>query len=138
MNDPHLALVKEVHRNAIEQQHSAMPAESLNEKTIPYTELPSLPLDCEYHHEWNTYRRNVARLLANGLEGTWVLVKGDNILAAFPAWKTAYLAGLAMIAEKEIRHPFLLHQVRSNESASRLEEYRRQCPNLHLPLAKTA
>jgi hypothetical protein len=48
--------------------------------TVHYTELPENACGRRGSTEWNFYRREVARLLAEGHEGHWVLIKGEEIV----------------------------------------------------------
>ena len=48
--------------------------------TIPYTALAAAPPDSPIATEWNFYRRQVGRLLAEGNQGKWVLIKGERIV----------------------------------------------------------
>jgi hypothetical protein len=43
--------------------------------------------------EINTYRRELPRLLAEGEEGRFVLVKGDQVIAVWDTFDDAYEAG---------------------------------------------
>jgi len=61
---------------------------------IHYTELPDVPPDDRYFHEWNTFRRELPRLLAEGNEGSFVLLKGTEIIGIFDTWDQGYRAGL--------------------------------------------
>jgi hypothetical protein len=42
--------------------------------TIHYTQMQDLPPDSSLFHELKTYRRELPRLLAEGLEGHYVLI----------------------------------------------------------------
>ena len=68
------ALVEKIHREAIEQGR-VQPPPSYEPPTIHYTELPAAQPDSQLYHEWNFYRREAGRLLAEGHEGHWVLIK---------------------------------------------------------------
>jgi hypothetical protein len=73
------SLVEQVHRDAIEQGLVSPP--SLHERpTISYTELPPARTDSPIASEWDFYRREVGRLLAEGHENRWVLIKGQEIV----------------------------------------------------------
>lgn len=56
---------------------------------VHYSELRDLPLDHVFYHEWNTYRRELPRLLAEGLQGQWALFKGDAVVGVFPTMAAA-------------------------------------------------
>src|SRR5262245_2142437 len=72
-------VVEHVHREAIKQGrlHPLPPTER---PTVPYTELPAPRADSQLFQEWNCYRREVGRLLAEGQEGRFVLIKGEQIV----------------------------------------------------------
>jgi hypothetical protein len=81
--------------------------------TIHHSQLPagnpSTP-------EWDTYRREVGRLLAEGHEGKWVLIEGDTVSGIFEDARDAKEVGYR-------RHPlggFLVHQIQTYEPVRRL------------------
>ena len=136
MDHKMLALVKEVHRKAIEQLQAQGPPPA--PVFVSHTELPELPRGHELYREWNTYRRHVAELLAMGIQGAWVLVKEDRILGTYGRWEHAYIAALEKTIRLELRLPFMIHQLREDEDISKLESSRISCPLSPSPLAKTA
>lgn len=135
MHDQQLALVKAVHQQEIERLWATgqLPLQPPNPATVSYTELPSLPFDNVFHREWETYRRAVGDLLADGLAGKWVVIKDNSIQGVFDAWKLGYLFGL----ERNKHQTFLLHQILADEPIHRLNEYLRWQTSPS-PLAKTA
>ena len=62
------ALVERVHRQAAEELRGQPPPLPIQRPTIHYTELPEDTPDSPLYQEWNTYRREVGRLLAEGHE----------------------------------------------------------------------
>src|SRR5207247_2194922 len=52
-------------------------------RTIPYTELPPAQPGNPLATEWELFRREVGRLLAEGHEGKTVLIKDDNIIGIY-------------------------------------------------------
>jgi hypothetical protein len=81
--------------------------------TIHYTELPSGPPDKPPDVEWEFYRREVGRLLAEGHEGKWILIKGDEIIGIYDSRDAA-------MDEVYERYPFprprvLVHQIQTWE-----------------------
>ncbi len=54
-------------------------------QTIHHTQLPEDSSDGQLTKEWNFYRHVVGRLLAEGHEGKWVLIKGEEIVGI---WNT--------------------------------------------------
>src|SRR5579872_6451271 len=101
------ALVEAMHRKAVERLHSQPPPSSECE-TIHYTELPEANPDSPLHSAWAAYRREVGRLLAEGQEGKFVLIKDDAVVGLYDTWDAAREAGL----RRYLLSPFLVHQVR--------------------------
>src|SRR5438094_10285553 len=62
-------------------------------RTIHYTQLKDLPPDNALCREWNTYRRELPRLLQEGHEGKVALVKGDDIVLICENWDEAVKEG---------------------------------------------
>ena len=56
------------------------PRPALEPPTIHYTDLPEATPDLRLATEWNFYRREVGRLLAEGHECRWVVIKGEEIV----------------------------------------------------------
>lgn len=116
-------LVVRIHREFVERSRAQRP--SLSEpRTIHYAELPpSRPGDA-LADEWETYRREVARLLAEGNEGRYVLIKGQQIIGIWETLKEAF-------AEADKRFPlqsYLVHQIQERERILRIG-YNRLCPS---------
>jgi hypothetical protein len=137
MDNTGLELVRKVHRKEIERLR-AMGEPKPEPPPIPHSELPELSHEHELHREWNTYRFHVAEFLASGLAGVWILVKGDNVLGAYGRWEFAYIAALEKALLHELSPPFLIHQIRANESATQIERIATPWPRSPSPLAKTA
>jgi hypothetical protein len=87
-----------------------------NDRTIPYTEVPELPLDSQIYHESQTYRREMPRWLAEGQEGKFVLIKGEEVIGLFEKEEDAMAVG----RERYLLGPFLVQQIRSREPVLRL------------------
>jgi hypothetical protein len=119
MDDQYRALVQAVHKS--------------DPATVSFSELPALPPDNTFFHEWQTYRREVAKLIADGLEGKWVVIKGNAIQGVFEGWKLGYRFGL----DRNKQQTFLLHQILTHEPIHRIDGILRWqiSPS---PLAKTA
>lgn len=84
--------------------------------TIHWTELPEDTTGRELALEWNAYCRLVGTLLADGKEGHWVLMKGEQLLGI---WETKNEA----LAEGYQRFPgqaFLVHEVQERERLFRV------------------
>src|SRR3954447_6002107 len=57
--------------------------------------LWDLPANSPIKAEWDLFRRERPRLLAEGQEGRWVLIKGEEIIGPFDTYDEARNAGLA-------------------------------------------
>jgi hypothetical protein len=80
-------------------------------RTIPWAELPPADPDSPLAAEWETYRREVGRLLAEGQEGKFALIKGDEIIGIYGTWDEAKRAGL----QKYLREPHIVRPILSRE-----------------------
>jgi len=90
--------------------------EASEPSTIPYTELPDAKPDSPLYHEWNYYRREVGRLLAEGHEGRFILIKGQVVIGL---WDTR-AAAKAVAVQRYLMQPCLIQQIRSREPLVRL------------------
>lgn len=79
--------------------------------TIHYTELPSLPPGSLFYTEREIYRREVARLIAEGHEGKWLLIKGEEIIGLFDTKEQA----LEVRAERFFGQPVMVQQILTRE-----------------------
>jgi hypothetical protein len=122
MNENGRALVEAMHREAVERLRgqSLPPVET---PTIHYTELPEASPDSPLYQAWNTYRREVGRLLAEGQEGKFALIKDEVVIGLYDTWDAARAAGL----QRYLLSPFLVHQVQSREPILRLRGYNLPC-----------
>jgi hypothetical protein len=103
--------------------------------TIHYTELPPAAPGSQLAAEWETYRREVARLIAEGHEGKWVLIKQDDIIGIFPDQGTAVQEGYLQFQ----RDGFLIHKIQQYERLRRPSlRFFQSCPPSALPLRQTA
>jgi hypothetical protein len=80
-------------------------------ETIPYTDLPPAEPGSPLVTEWEAYRREVGRLLSEGHEGRFVLIKGEAIVGLYPTWDAASAEGY----RRYLPEGFLVHQVQSRE-----------------------
>ena len=104
------ALVAASHRAALERLRQ-QPLPPREPPSIHYSELPVAAPDSPLFVEWNTYRREVGRLLADGHEGCHILIKGEQILGL---WKTRAEA-MAVGYRLFLGQCFLVHQVQVRE-----------------------
>ncbi len=113
MNDRERKLVEEVHRRTAAPSPSPQPPNEA--PTIHYTQLPG-HVDSPIAREWDTYRRAVGRLLAEGHENRWVLIKGEEIIGL---WDTEHDARAAALG-KFLMEPCLIQQIRTREPIVRM------------------
>ena len=92
--------------------------------TVHYAELPEAKPDSPLYHEWNTYRREVGRLLAEGNAGRYVLIKGERIVGVWETRPEAVAAGYKHF----LGAPFLVHPIQERERVLRCVTTRR-CRN---------
>jgi hypothetical protein len=83
--------------------------------TIHYTELKPFPPGEPLAVEWSTYLREVSRLLAEGQEGRWVLIKGEEIIGIYDTHDEAAGQGY----DRYLRQGFLIHQIQERERVIR-------------------
>jgi hypothetical protein len=110
------ALVESSNRAALERhgQKPLRPTEQPN--GIHYTKLPEAELGDVLGAEWNTYRREVGRLLSEGQGGRFVLIKDETILGLYDTWDAAREVGL----QRFLMQPFLVHEIRAEEPYLRI------------------
>jgi hypothetical protein len=56
-------------------------------------DLPDLPPGSPIEAEWDTFRRELPRLLAEGHHGRYALVKGDHVAGVWDTQRDALQAG---------------------------------------------
>jgi len=95
---------------------SRRPSPPVESATIHYSELPEAQPDSPLYHEWNYYRQAVGRLLADGQEGRYVLIKGEETIGI---WNTGEEAKKVAL-ERYLMQPCLIHQIRSHEPLLRV------------------
>jgi hypothetical protein len=105
-------LVERNHGEAIEQCRVQSPTPH----DLSYTELPDAQPESPLYREWNFYRREVGRLLAQGHEKRFVLIKEESVIGI---WSTREEAK-AFALEKYLMQPCLIHQVCSREPIVRM------------------
>jgi hypothetical protein len=106
------AVVEKVFQQAIKNMPSyEPPALPLEAPTIDCSELPELSSDRPLHKEWNHYRREVQRLIVEGHENRFVLIKGDEIIGIWDTQEEVKDAAL----QKFLMQPCLIHQIRRRE-----------------------
>jgi hypothetical protein len=93
----------------------AAPPRTVEAPTIHYTELPEDTSGGRGSTEWNFYRREVGRLLAEGHEGRWVLLKGEEVVGI---WDTEAEARAAAV-QRYLMQPVVIRQVLVRERVLR-------------------
>jgi hypothetical protein len=64
--------------------------------------------------EWNYYLREIGRLLAEGHEGRWLLIKGEEILGIWDTYAEANEA------QSRLSQPVFVHRILTYEPRIRL------------------
>src|SRR5579859_162953 len=101
---------------------AARPRPARELPTIPYTELAEAPPESPIATEWNSYRRQVGRLLAGGNQGKWVLITGEQIIGIWDTFEEAKQA------EASVAPPVMLKQILEREPLIKIG-YSRVCPS---------
>jgi hypothetical protein len=95
---------------------TAQPPAFGSRRAIHYTELPECSPDSQIATESNYYRREVGRLLAEGQEGRWVLIKGEQVIGIWDTRAEAF----AVADERFLLQPVLVRQILEWEPLIRL------------------
>ena len=80
-------------------------------QTIHWSELPPAEPGSPCAEEWETFRREVGRLLAEGDEGKFALIKGNEIVGIYDTWDAARQAGL----DRFLLEPHMVRPILSKE-----------------------
>jgi hypothetical protein len=78
---------------------------------IHYTELPPSQRGQPGDPEWETYRREVGRLLAEGNEGKYILIKEETIIGIYDTRDEAMDEG----RRRYLLSGYLVHQIQTWE-----------------------
>jgi hypothetical protein len=126
MNDAAKDSVWRWHEDEMERIRACPPepAEPPKRPTIPYTHLPPAPPDSPLRTEWDFYRGIIERLLAEGQEGKWLLIKNEEVVGI---WDTEAEAN-AIRLERFLMQPVLLKQILPREPVLGIG-YNRLCRN---------
>jgi hypothetical protein len=84
---------------------------------IHYTELAEMPPDSPIYEETKTFRRELPRLLAEGQEGKWALIKGAEIIGLFETLDEGYRVG----RQRFLFQPFIVQPVREWQPLLRMK-----------------
>lgn len=98
------------------------PGKTVEPQTIHFSELPEAAPGGPLSAEWNFYRREVGRLLGEGNEGRWVLIKGEEIVGIWDAREDAD----RLRVERYPMQAVLIHQVLVREPVLRGGGYNRR------------
>lgn len=85
----------------------------------PYGTTPITPGQT-LAQEWDTYRQEVGRLLAQGLEGKFVLIKDATVVGVFATFDAAREEGV----RRFLLQPMLVKQVLTREPVLRTRQLR--------------
>ena len=120
--DKNLELVLELFREAQEQARKEWRGPRPYEPpTIHYTDLPAAGSK-EGAEDWETYRREIGRLLAEGKEGKCILIHAGEIIGI---WDTKEEAG-RVASSRFLMHRVLIKQLLTREPVIRHPLYFRQ------------
>jgi hypothetical protein len=76
-------------------------------RSIHYTQIPDPAPDYVLAREWAVYKREMPRLLAEGHEGRFVLIKGDTLHGVWDRFWDAVAEGRKHYG----RGPFMVHEI---------------------------
>ena len=93
--------------------------EQPGKQCIHYTELPKAKPEDPDFDEWTTFLRELPRLLAEGHEGKFALLKGKEVIGIYDTWEAGRLAGL----EKYLMQGILVQPIRTWEPLLRIRGY---------------
>lgn len=102
--------------------------------TIHFTELAEATADEPLSREWNTYRREVGQLLAEGREGQFVLIKDESVVGVFDREDLALAEGYHRFLDQS----FFVHQIREREPILHMRGRNLPWLNSPTPLARPA
>ena len=91
-------------------------------KRIHWTEL-ELDTSGPLVTEWNTYCREVGRLLAEGYENHWLLIKGEDIVGIWDTRDDAFAAADQRFPSQSV----LVRQILTHEPDIRLPTFMYRC-----------
>jgi hypothetical protein len=118
MSDPTEDRVVRLHQEEVERPRARPPEQSRppERATVPYTQLPAADPDSPLRTAWDFYRRIVGRLLAEGHEGKWLLIKNEEIVGL---WDKEAEADTVR-RERFLMQPVLMKQVLAREPILRV------------------
>jgi hypothetical protein len=111
MHTDEFAMLQRRLREGSQEARQRQPVPARPTQTIPCTELPDDSSDSRAAKNWNFYRREVARLLAEGQEGHWVLISDEKIAGIWPTEEEANRVRLHRFLMQDV----LVHQILTRE-----------------------
>jgi hypothetical protein len=98
------------------QNPNAVATREPEQRAIHWSELPEDKKPGGNSTEWNFYRREVGRLLEEGHENRWVLIKGEEIIDIWDKREDAFNAASRLY----LMEPCLVKQILRNEPEVRV------------------
>jgi hypothetical protein len=83
--------------------------------SMHYTQVPDPPPDDTFAKEWAAYKREMPRWLAEGQQGRFVLIKGDEVIGLWDTFREAVDTG----RERFGMVPFMVHEIQEWEPVYR-------------------
>jgi hypothetical protein len=123
------APVERGHHEAPESNHVPVLPSRERPRGVHYSELPEANPESPLAAEWNTYRREVGRWLADGLEGRHVLIKGESVIGMYATDEEARAVGY----HRYLLQPFFVHEIRTEEPYLRIRGINYLCRNSPSP-----
>jgi hypothetical protein len=96
-----------------------MASQTQPDRTIHYTKLPASQGDKPGDVEYETYRREVGRLLAEGHEGKFALIKNDQVVGLYESFDAANVEG----RKRWLWEAFCVKQLLTWEPILRIQGY---------------
>jgi len=84
--------------------------------TIHYTKMPEPPADSSTYRDVMAFRRELPRLLAEGNEGKWALIKDAEIVGVYDTLDEGHWDG----RKRFLLEPFILQPVREWQPVLRI------------------
>jgi hypothetical protein len=115
MKEEELQRIEQQYRQESKPARRTQPPPSSQQPTIHYTELAEDTSEGRIAREWNFYRGQIGRLLAEGHEGKWVLIKGEEVVGI---WDTEEKANQVRV-QRFLKEDVLIHQILTCEPVLR-------------------
>jgi hypothetical protein len=82
-----------LHQQALEQLRAGSPTEASNRQDELETTLPPAPPGSSFVEEWELFRRELGRLLAEGCKGRFALIRTGEEITVWDSLRDAEQAG---------------------------------------------